>query len=143
MRNWTLNAPNFRLRSSALRAFTLIEVMIAIAIFFIAIFSILELTSRCLRQARSLQQENVDIGSLASELVLTNRLEEGVESGNFGDLYKDYSWSRTTRMIATNGLFQIDLNVYWVNEKKPVESRMSFWLYRPESTPRGLGVGRR
>ncbi|MBM3821418.1 MAG: prepilin-type N-terminal cleavage/methylation domain-containing protein [Verrucomicrobia bacterium] len=124
-------------------AFTLIEVMIAIAIFFIAVFSILELTSRCLRQARALQQENVDIGSLASELVLTNRLEEGMESGNFGDMHRDYTWSRTTRMIATNGLFQVDLSVFWVQEKKPVETRMSFWLYRPESTPRGLGVGRR
>lgn len=125
-----------------LSAFTLIEVMIAIALFFIAIFSILELTSRCLRQARALQQVNVDIGSLASELVLTNRLEEGVANGTFGDMHRDYSWTRTTRMITSNGLFQVDFSVFWINEKRPVESRMSVWLYRPDS-PMSFSAGRR
>lgn len=122
------------------RAFTLIEVMIAIAIFFIAVFSILELTSRCLRHARALQQVNVDIGSLASEISLTNRLEEGVTSGDFGDLHNAYTWTREVRQVASNGLFQVDFTVFWLNEKRPVESRMSILLYRPDSPQRFGGL---
>ena len=64
--------------------FTLLEVVIAIAIFFIAIFAILDLTSRCLRSARSLQHSTVTASSLAAELSLTNKLTEGFESGRAG-----------------------------------------------------------
>ena len=96
----------------------------------------MELTSRCLRQARALQQVNIDIGSLASEASLTNRLEEGVISGDFGDLHSAYTWTRETRQVASNGLFLVDFTVYWVNEKRPIESRMSILLYRPDSPQR-------
>ncbi len=115
------------------RAFTLFEVMIAIGIFFIAIFAILKLTSQSLQQARSLQRQQVDIGSLAAESSLTNRLEEGVESGSFGDQYGNYSWTKVTTEIASNGLFQVDFTVNWYIDKKPLQTHLSTWLYRPDS----------
>ncbi len=121
--------------SSPSAAFTLLEVMIAVAIFFMCVFSILELVSSNLKNVQRLQKPAVDIGSLASELSLTNKLEEGSDSGNFGSLYPGVSWSRNLTMVGTNGLFQVDFVVQDGSGggRYPVESRLSIFLYRPES----------
>src|SRR5262245_43913614 len=79
-------------------SFTLLEVSIAVAIFFMAVFAILGLVSNTLRNARALQRVEADAGMLAGELSLTNRLYEGFDSGDFsgfsesGDMYPGYSW---------------------------------------------------
>ena len=121
-------------------AFTLLEVMIAVAIFFMCVFAVLELVSQNLKNVQRLQKPAVDIGSLACELSLTNRLEEGGDSGDFGRLYPGVSWSRNVTMVGTNGLFQVDFTVQdgSAGGRFPVESRLSIFLYRPESK---MGVG--
>jgi hypothetical protein len=115
--------------------------MIALAIFFMAIFAILDLTSRNLRAARALRQPALDVASLAAELSLTNRLHEGFESGDFGSDFPDYRWERSVTMVSTGGLFQVDFTLSWFVERKPVRTELSVLLYRPESMP--LGGGRR
>lgn len=116
-------------------AFTLLEVMIAMGIFFMCIFVILELVSTNLRHVQRLQKPTVDIGSLAAELSLTNRLEEGGDSGNFGSLYPGVSWSREIKIVGTNGLFQVDFTVQDgpAGGRLPVQSTLSIFLYRPDS----------
>jgi Tfp pilus assembly protein PilV len=118
-------------------AFTLLEVVIALAIFFIAVFAILDLTSQCLRSARSLRNTTVNATSLAAELCMTNRLEEGFESGDFGDLYPGYTWAREIYLAPlspTNGLYQVDFVVLNNSGRKSqVESKLTLLLYRPES----------
>ena len=113
--------------------------MIAIGIFFMCVFAILELVSTNLRHIQHLQKPTVDIGSLASELSLTNKLEEGGEAGNFGSLYPGVSWSREITMVGTNGLFQVDFTVQDGSGggRFPVQSKLSIFLYRPES---GRGI---
>lgn len=125
-------------------AFTLLEVMIAVGIFFMCVFSVLELVSHNLKNVQRLQKPAVDIGSLASELSLTNKLEEGSDAGDFGNLYPGVSWNRNITMVATNGLFQVDFIVQDASAggRFPAESRLSIFLYRPESTM-GATVGRR
>lgn len=114
-------------------AFTLLEVLIAMSIFFVAVFAILELTARGLRMARALQRMQVDISSIAAEVALTNRLEVGSASGDFGELYPEYTWTREIYEYSTNGLFQVDLAIYWSIEDRPQEYRTSILLFRPES----------
>jgi Tfp pilus assembly protein PilV len=121
-------------------AFTLLEVLIAMGIFFVAIFAILGLTSQNIAAARSLQRVGVDITHLAAELSLTNRLEEGVESGDFGDLFPKVHWTRQITEVSTNGLFQIDLTLFepplFPRSGQPaVESKLTFLLYRPATGP--------
>ena len=119
--------------------FTLLEVIIACAIFFIAGFAILELVTRSVAMARSLQQREPDAGMVAASLSLTNMLVEGSETGDFqdlaGNLYPDYSWGRDIYEVGSNGLFQVDF--YVINDKRsgaePV--KMSILLYRPQSPP--------
>src|SRR5215813_2095345 len=92
-------------------AFTLMEVMIAAGLFFVATFAILGLVSNTLRNARRLQQVKVDAGMVAAQLSLTNKLYEGVESGDFGDIYRGYSWEYEDYEVMSNGLHQVDFVV--------------------------------
>ena len=131
----------FQRRHSMLLAFTLLEVMIAVAIFFMATFSILALVSRCLAQARSLQPMQVDANMVAAELSLTNKLEEGPIPDeiikHFQHMYPDYTCGGTITEELTNGFFRVDIEVAGVTAGKHLlNSKSSVYLFRPNSTPR-------
>lgn len=121
------------------RAFTLMEVMIAVAIFFSVVMIILGLVSQNLRAARSLARPRLDMGMLASQLALTNRLEEGpLSGGDFGDVYPGVSWSGNIVLAPTNGMFRVDF-VAVDHNAHGAQSYLSIFLYRPDSTA-GQGV---
>lgn len=121
-------------RRRAAAALSLIEVMVAMALFFMAVFAILGMVSNTLRNARALHQTTVDAGAIASFLAVSNRLEEGVFSGDFGDVYPEYEYSYDA-MLITNGLFRVDLLVQGGRGKQPSVSTMSVFLFRPDSVP--------
>jgi len=119
-----------------------LEVMIAMAIFFMAIFAILGLVSQNLRIARSLRMGDIDFGSVAAEVSLTNQLEEGVISGDFGDLYPGAAWTAEVMLVGTNansrvgaftskGLFQVDLTIDWPEHGVAKQKQTSILLFRP------------
>jgi hypothetical protein len=124
--------------SQSKHAFSLLEIMIAVSIFFMAVFAILGLMSRSLAQARGLQPMQVDAGSVAAELSLTNRLEEGPIPDeiiqHFQHMYPNYTCSGTITEVGTNGLFQVDLIVGGMNAgKRVVTSESRILLFRPMS----------
>ena len=114
-------------------AFTLLEVLIAAAIFFMGIFALLGVLSNGLHAASILQKNAPTTGMAVAELTLTNKLEEVSQAGNFGELYPDYRWELFPHEILTNGLFQVDVIVF--HEEK-VFSTMSVLLFRPDSPKR-------
>ncbi len=116
-------------------AFTLAEVMIASGIFFMAIFAILALVTTTLRNARGLQHRNVDAGMLAAQLSLTNRLYEGTDSGDFGDLYPGYSWRSEDNEVLSNGLHAVEFVISHRVGGQEVETRMTVLFFRPDSPP--------
>jgi prepilin-type N-terminal cleavage/methylation domain-containing protein len=126
----------------ARRAFSLLEVMIALAIFFMAAFAILELVSSGLRTARAIRITRPNAGTLAAELSITNKLEEGTESGDFGNLYPDYSWTQDSYPVpeASNGLWQVDFTIYRRGHRGVPDSRMSILMFSPQSQSRRLGL---
>src|SRR5579859_7712152 len=113
----TASAAVFDLRPSALilpHGFTLIEVMIACGIFFMATFAILALVSTTLRNARALQRGDVDAGMAAAQVyqtLKTNRQAEISGSGNFGENYPDYTYDFSSEQAETNGLLKVDIAV--------------------------------
>jgi len=122
------------------RAFTLIEVMIACGIFFMATFAILALVSTTLRNARALQRGEVDAGMAAAQVyqtLKTNRQVEVSGSGNFGETYPDYSYEFATQQYASNGLLQVDIVVNRRGLHKPVDI-LSIWVYNPDAKS-GMG----
>ncbi len=120
-------------RTSGSAAFTLIEVMLAITIFFMAMFAILSVLTSGVRAASLLRNNGPTAGMVIAQLSTTNKLEEGSDSGTFQDvpIYKDYHWVTNTREVATNGLFQIDVVVVDPNGNQ--SSTLSALLYRPQS----------
>ena len=114
------------------RAFSLLEVMIAIGIFFSCIFVILSLVSSSLKNARRLQRPMVDAAMLASELSLTNKIVEISQSGDFGELYPGYTWTADINEVLTNRLFQVDY-VVQSSDTREVVQKMSVLFYRPQS----------
>ncbi|MGA3180955.1 MAG: prepilin-type N-terminal cleavage/methylation domain-containing protein [Verrucomicrobiota bacterium] len=111
-------------------AFTLIEVMIAVAIFFVAMFALLALLNSGLHAASILRKNAPTAGMAVAELTQTNKLEEGYKSGDFGEIYPEYTWQENIWEVATNGLFQVDVTVL---HRDAFYSSMSILLYKPES----------
>jgi len=120
-------------------AFTLVEVLVASGILTMGLAGILLICSNGLRTARVLDRVHVDAGSLATMLSLTNQLEEGRDSGTFGDENPGYRWTSEIVEAGTNGLFQADFFVFSAADAKGSESRLSIFLFRPSSVQR---VGR-
>lgn len=134
-------------KAGSRRAFTLLEVIIAMAIFFVAMFSVLQLMSRGLGMARALQQDLPSPAMIASELAqmaATNRIDDGGSySGDFEflapDIYPDFKWAAQTYQFASNGLFKADIVVVGSRGGQPVERSMSVLLFSPRSaTPGGM-----
>jgi Tfp pilus assembly protein PilV len=128
-------------------AFSLLEVMIAMALFFMAVFAILDLTSQSLAAARGLQRTNLDVGSLATGLLLTNRVEEGSLppqiTSEFEELNPGYTCTGNISEVSSNGLFQVDFEIYGIKGKKVAATTMSILLFRPESASRSSSAGLR
>lgn len=117
------------------RAFTLLEVMIACGIFFMATFAILALVAGTLRNARALQRGDVDAGMAAAQIVQllkTNRQAEISGSGDFGETYRDYSYEFQSGEYQTNGLLAVDIVVNRRGLQKPVDT-LRIWIYAPDA----------
>ncbi|MCX7867202.1 MAG: hypothetical protein N2438_08750 [Limisphaera sp.] len=123
-------------------AFTLIEVMLAMAMFFAAVFAILALVSSSLRNARALQLQHVNASALAAFLTVSNRLEEGMFSGDFGDLFPEEQFDFEVIPI-TNGLVRVDMVVRSRQGRGRQVSTMSVLLFQTQSpipSPAGTAV---
>lgn len=118
-------------------AFSLLEVMVATAIFFTATFGILQLVSMTLRNARALQVNEPSAAMLAAELAMTNSLAEDRDSGSFKDSYPGYTWTRDVYQVSSNGMFEADFTIHRRVGRGNVQTHMSILLFRPAS-PEGV-----
>ncbi len=106
--------------SQAVRAFSLLEVMIAIAIFFVGAFAILSLVSQSLSNAQRMKHPLVDASAILAQLSIpTNGVIEGEYSGSLGDLlgknYAGYTYEGKVVEVESNGLCSAD---FWVFDPK-------------------------
>jgi hypothetical protein len=136
---------NLKTAPRAAAAFSLLEVMIALAIFFMASFAIMSVVSGALTNARMLQRPQVDAGAVASFFSTTNMIVEGSDSGDLstllGDTYKGYTWESTSREVESNKLFQVDFTIYSPAAGHPVFSQISTRFFRPASPAGSLDGG--
>ncbi|MCX6895732.1 MAG: hypothetical protein NTZ16_09605 [Verrucomicrobia bacterium] len=121
-------------------AFSLLEVMVATAIFFTCTFAILQLISLTLHNARALQVREPNAGMIAAELAITNSLVEDQMSGDFKATHPGFTWSRDVYQVSSNGLFEADFTIHRRDGHKDVQSHMSILLFRPLS-PEGTIKG--
>jgi hypothetical protein len=128
-------------------AFSLLEVMIAIAIFFVSAFAILGLVSSSLNNVRRLQRPSVDASPVLARYAATNSLIEGVANGSLGDDemlgkdYRDYNWRAVITEVSSNHLYSVECIITPSNGKQEVISDMVTVLYKPQSPPGSLDGG--
>lgn len=127
-------------------AFTLLEVMIAIAVFCIGVVAVLGLVASVLRGARLLDKPMVDAGVVASEIAQTNKLVEiqgtsGDLSEFLGDNYKGYDYVYGITEIESNHLYEAEILLTSDAPGKPLISKMDVLLFRPLSPPGSLDFG--
>jgi Tfp pilus assembly protein PilV len=137
---------HFSLLTSHLQsAFTLLEVIIASAIFFMVAIAILQLVTQGLSSAKSLQVRHPDPGMVLAALSLSNAFEEGSISGNYEDIapatYPGYRWEAEIYEIQSNGLFEIQVMTF--NTKKPGvgPATIAGQFWRPMSKPGSVTKG--
>ena len=131
-------------------AFTLLEVMIAIAIFFGCTFAILSLVSRSLQAARALQAVTMDARSAIAMISLTNRLEAGPIPPEVIQAFQKENPNYTIggeilEVPMRTNLFQINFIVGGASSgfrKGPRTMTASVLLFRPQSQPTRIGVRR-
>ena len=105
------------------RGFTLLEVMIAVALIAIALVTLLGSQSQSVSFANSAKFETMAAllaQSKMSEMTIQAADSLSGDSGNFGDDYPGYAWEATVSDISLEGmdtisdyLKQIDLTVTW------------------------------
>ena len=136
--------------------FTLVEVLIAVVIFVIAIFAVLKQVNQIMAMVKSMQQQRPDLGTLAGKTMLEPPLPDGtLESGlstpedeDFGGnmggnfaLYPDATWERYLEPIdETNGLYRATITVIEINKDgKESEFELNFLLFRPDLAEQEMG----
>ena len=133
------------LNKSSRRAFSLLEVMIAIGIFFVGSFAILSLVSQSLSNAQRLKHPLVDASAILSQLSLTNQFVEGNYSGNLGDIlgkdYADFNWQGVITEVRTNRLYNADFVIFNVKNPHDPVAHTSALFFRTQSPPGSLDGG--
>ena len=139
-----------------IRAFTLAEVLIAVGIFVVAIFAILQLVGQGLELVRVMQQQRPDMGALAAKTLvelpepdgtlatgLTEPMDEdfGGNGGGEFTLYPDARWQRDIMSLdATNGLYQATITIEeQVGGGENTEYQLRFLMFRPDLAELEMG----
>jgi Tfp pilus assembly protein PilV len=129
----------------SLRAFTLLEVMIAIGIFFLGAFTVLSLVSQSLSNAQRLKHPLVDASAILAEMSLTNQFIEGTYSGNLGDFlgkdYSEFNWQGEITEVRSNHLYSADFFIYNARNNRDPIAHTSTLFFRPQSSPGSLDGG--
>ena len=135
---------------SGVAAFTILEVMIALAIFFGCVFGILALVSQSLSSARALRAVSMDARSAIAMISMTNRLYEGPIPPEIVFAYEKenpgFILAGEVFEAETNGLFRIVFTVGGVTSgsQKAVTMTDEILLFRPLSPQQsGIQVPRR
>ena len=121
-------------------AFTLIEVMVATTIFFMAMFAILGVLSAGVHAATLLRKSGPTAGMVASFFVISNKLDEGSVTGDFDDIvdYQGYKWVSDAQEI-TNGLFIMNFTVVDPHGVQ-CSSLHNVYFYKPGSGSQKMGL---
>ena len=122
------------------RAFTLLEVMIAVAVLFMCLFGVLALLANSLASARKLQQHrDIDTGTVAGliyvQLVNTNSLNEGPIDVDLEEMFPGSKCVADLTEIGTNGLCQVDFEV---ERNSRLEVQSHFLVYLPSMKTGGI-----
>lgn len=137
-------APRPQLRNG----FTLIEVLIAMAILGICVTGLLVSVSQCLTVARRAKLYDTARNLIARvelerPLLLEDEFAEGVEEGDFEGGPSEYTWQRTIEAVEMGDeieamfeepkLFKITTRISWEYRSHEAFEEVVTYLYRPDA----------
>ncbi len=119
--------------------FTLVEVILAVAILGIGLTVLVASASRCLAVIHSVRVYE-DARNLLARVevehpVLEKELEEGTEGGAFSDPFARYRWERTVALADPNSevrLFEVSTRIYWSERGRDRYEEVVTFVYDPE-----------
>lgn len=112
-----------RLNSEA--GFTLLEAMVALTIFAVALVTILNLFSGSLDSARVTRDYTLGLILAQSKMAeLESGLEEG-RTGGVGDEYEDFGWEAEIQPAGFKDIEQVRLKVTWPGKVRGKEIELS------------------
>lgn len=127
------------------RAFSLLEVMVAVGIFFVGAFAILTLVSESLANAQRLKHPLVDASAILSQMSLTNQFVEGPYSGNLGDIlgkdYAEFNYEGEINEVRSNHLYSADFFIFNVKNRHEPVAQTSALFFRPQSPSGSMDGG--
>src|SRR5713101_849697 len=112
--------PSLTPHASRRKGFTLLEVLVAMAVLAVALVSLLGLYNRSL--LLTIRAQRLSTATLLAEEMLTRTQLEGMgamraTAGDFADLhpgqYPEFHWYRTMRPTALAGLWELRVGVSW------------------------------
>src|SRR2546423_3170098 len=129
-------------------AFTLLEVIIACAIFFMCAFAVLQLVTRGLSAARSIQQREPDVGLIFAPLSTNKVFDVASFSGdfeeNFPGVYPGYQWNCeiTQPFGETNPLYQVTVTIIGkTGKRRTSETTATALMWSSQPNPNALKFG--
>lgn len=134
--------------SAARAGLTLVEVILATAILGTGLSVLVAATSRCLAvagKARQYETARRLIGQVDLEIPPDfEEIEEGVESGRFGDPYRDYTWEREITAFEDEELemFSVRTAVFWHSKGAEAKEEVMTYLYGPAHVRKGVADAR-
>lgn len=106
---------------SRARGFTLLELMVAIAILAGALLAVMQIVTQGLSTTQA-AQDRVLAMELAeqklAELMLQPEPEPGEEEGEFGELYPRFRWRSEISETELEGLYRLVVEVTWTNGER-------------------------
>jgi general secretion pathway protein I len=122
--------------------FTLIEMMVALVILAVGITGTMRAVNAS-TQASAQSKDTMVAASLAQQVLnekthtdpTTNPLQEGSDSGDFGQDYPGYTWESSVAADANvTGLLQVNVAVLWQNGFTQRRSELSTYYLSPPET---------
>ena len=132
--------------SGSALAFTLLEVIVACAVFFMVAFAVLQLVTQGLVAARSLQRREPDIAIVLAMLSTNKSWVEETISGSYEDIapgmYPGYRWEAFPMEVGSNGLWEVKVISH--NERKAGQNptTATALFFAPMSKPGSATKGR-
>ena len=120
--------------------FTLIEVMLAVAILGIGLLTLVTGAARCLsviKRAQYFEEARHLIGMLELvEPIDMEDIQEGTESGRFSGYYSGFRWERAIQLVSEDEeypLFSVTTRIRWTVENVQKAEEVTTLLHAPEA----------
>ena len=132
-----LGISSFVIPRSSRSGLTLIEVLLATVILAVGMTALVTATSRCLAVAGKAKEYEIArrlVGQVDLEIPPDfEELEEGVETGQFGGEFRDYTWQREIIAFEDEELemFTVITSVMWSRKGSEAKEEVTTYIYGP------------